>query len=69
MSPSETTNLWLRCEKKKFEHRAALTPTTARALLDDPDHKFKISVEHDPERIFKDEEYEKYVLSFVYLLS
>jgi len=48
--------LWLRCEKKEFERRAALTPTTAKKLLD---AGFEISVERDPQRIFDDEEYEK----------
>jgi len=47
--------LWLRCEKKKFEHRAALTPTTAKALID---AGFDISVERDEQRIFDDAEYE-----------
>lgn len=48
--------LWLRCETKEFEHRAALTPTTAKKLMD---AGFKITVERDPQRIFKDEEYEQ----------
>lgn len=48
--------LWLRCEKKPLEHRAALTPTTAKKLID---AGFTITVERDPQRIFKDEEYEK----------
>ncbi len=47
--------LWLRCEKKPFEHRSALTPTTARTLLD---NNFDIFVERDPQRIFDDEEFE-----------
>jgi saccharopine dehydrogenase (NAD+, L-lysine-forming) len=47
--------LWLRCEKKEFERRAALTPTTAKKLLD---AGFDISVERDPQRIFDDAEYE-----------
>ncbi|TFY80418.1 hypothetical protein EWM64_g3590 [Hericium alpestre] len=46
---------WLRCEKKEFEHRAALTPTTAKQLLD---AGFKIYVERDEQRIFDDSEYE-----------
>lgn len=41
---------------KKAEHRAALTPTTAKKLLD---AGFDITVERDPQRIFDDEEYEK----------
>jgi NAD/NADP transhydrogenase alpha subunit len=48
---------WLRCEKKPFEHRAALTPTTARKLIDSG---FKIYVERDQQRIFDDSEYEAY---------
>jgi len=48
--------LWLRCEKKELEHRAALTPTTAKKLID---AGFIITVERDPQRIFDDEEYEK----------
>ncbi|KAF7972669.1 hypothetical protein HWV62_17212 [Athelia sp. TMB] len=47
--------LWLRCEKKEFERRAALTPTTAKRLLD---AGFEISVERDAQRIFDDAEYE-----------
>ena len=47
--------LWLRCEKKPFEHRSALTPTTAKTLLD---NNFDIFVERDPQRIFEDEEFE-----------
>jgi len=48
--------LYLRCEMKKAEHRAALTPTTAKKLIK---AGFKITVERDPQRIFDDEEYEK----------
>ncbi|KAM0748192.1 putative saccharopine dehydrogenase [Meredithblackwellia eburnea MCA 4105] len=47
--------LWLRCETKEFEHRAALTPTTAKTLMD---NGFDIVVERDPQRIFNDKEYE-----------
>jgi len=47
--------LWLRCEKKEFERRAALTPTTAKKLLD---AGFDITVERDEQRIFDDSEYE-----------
>ena len=46
---------WLRCEKKPFERRAALTPTTAKQLLD---AGFDIYVERDGQRIFDDSEYE-----------
>jgi saccharopine dehydrogenase (NAD+, L-lysine-forming) len=47
--------LWLRCEKKEFERRAAVTPTTAKKLID---AGFDISVERDEQRIFDDAEYE-----------
>ncbi|KAJ3990518.1 saccharopine dehydrogenase [Lentinula detonsa] len=46
---------WLRCEKKEFEKRAALTPTTAKKLID---AGFEIIVERDEQRIFDDSEYE-----------
>ncbi|KAF8898527.1 Formate/glycerate dehydrogenase catalytic domain-like protein [Infundibulicybe gibba] len=46
---------WLRCEKKEFERRAALTPTTAKKLID---AGFDIIVERDEQRIFDDSEYE-----------
>ena len=49
---------WLRCEKKEFERRAALTPTTAKKLID---AGFQIIVERDEQRIFDDSEYEAYV--------
>lgn len=47
--------LWLRCETKEFEHRAALTPTTSKKLID---AGFDIYVERDEQRIFDDAEYE-----------
>ncbi|KAG2023271.1 saccharopine dehydrogenase [Coprinopsis cinerea AmutBmut pab1-1] len=47
--------LWLRCEKKEFERRAALTPTTAKKLIE---AGFDIFVEKDEQRIFDDSEYE-----------
>ncbi|KAK1223780.1 Saccharopine dehydrogenase [Marasmius sp. AFHP31] len=47
--------LWLRCEKKEFEKRAALTPTTSKKLID---AGFEIIVERDQQRIFDDSEYE-----------
>jgi saccharopine dehydrogenase (NAD+, L-lysine-forming) len=47
--------IWLRCEKKPFEHRSALTPTTAKTLLD---NNFEVFVERDPQRIFDDAEFE-----------
>ncbi|KDR85185.1 hypothetical protein GALMADRAFT_53657 [Galerina marginata CBS 339.88] len=46
---------WLRCEKKEFERRAALTPTTSKKLID---AGFDIFVERDEQRIFDDSEYE-----------
>lgn len=48
---------WLRCETKEFERRSALTPSTAKQLINDG---FKIYVERDHQRIFDDEEFEKY---------
>ncbi len=51
-------SFWLRCEKKQFEKRAALTPTTAKKLID---NGFEITVERDEQRIFDDSEYEAYV--------
>jgi NAD/NADP transhydrogenase alpha subunit len=50
--------LWLRCEKKIAEHRSALTPTTAKKLID---AGFEVMVEKDVQRIFGDSEYEKQV--------
>lgn len=50
--------LWLRCEKKPFERRSALTPTTAKKLID---AGFEITVERDEQRIFDDSEFEAYV--------
>ncbi len=52
----QAQEIYLRCEMKPHEHRAALTPTTARKLLD---AGFDVTVERDPQRIFEDEEYEK----------
>jgi len=46
---------WLRCEKKQFERRTALTPTTSKKLID---AGFDIFVERDEQRIFDDSEYE-----------
>lgn len=56
---STAPKFWLRCEKKPFERRAALTPTTAKQLID---AGFEITVERDDQRIFDDAEYEAYVL-------
>ena len=58
MSPKP--QFWLRCEKKPFEKRAALTPTTAKKLID---QGFEIFVERDEQRIFDDKEYEACVYS------
>jgi len=52
--------LWLRCEKKEFERRSALTPTTAKKLIN---AGFKIIVEKDEQRIFDDSEFEAFVVS------
>lgn len=61
MAPSTSRQpLWLRAEKKEFERRSALTPTTARKLID---AGFDITVERDEQRIFDDEEFEKCVCS------
>lgn len=57
-SSTQRPQLWLRCEKKPFERRAALTPTTAKKLID---AGFEIFVERDEQRIFDDVEYEKSV--------
>jgi saccharopine dehydrogenase (NAD+, L-lysine-forming) len=56
-------SLWLRCEKKEFERRSALTPTTAKKLIE---AGFDIYVERDEQRIFDDKEFEKCVSSHVY---
>ena len=53
MAPVQS--LWLRCETKPAEHRSALTPTTAKKLID---AGFDITVERDPQRIFDDNEFE-----------
>lgn len=47
--------IWLRCEKKEFERRTAITPTTAKTLVD---AGFELFVERDNQRIFRDEDYE-----------
>lgn len=59
MSSTTQPKLWLRCEKKEFEQRAALTPTTSKKLIE---AGFEIFVERDQQRVFDDEEYEKCVL-------
>ncbi|CAO3684837.1 unnamed protein product [Umbelopsis vinacea] len=63
---STRPHLWLRAETKPMEHRAALTPTTAKTLLD---AGFKITVERSPERIFDDKEYEAVGCPLVEALS
>ncbi|KAJ2914226.1 hypothetical protein MD484_g6164, partial [Candolleomyces efflorescens] len=52
---SSKPTFWLRCEKKEFERRSALTPTTAKKLID---AGFEIFVEKDEQRIFDDSEFE-----------
>ena len=53
--------IWLRCEKKLYEHRSALTPTTAKQLID---NNFDVFVERDAQRIFDDAEFEAYAPQF-----
>ncbi|CCX31043.1 hypothetical protein FPQ18DRAFT_334430 [Pyronema domesticum] len=48
------TIIHLRAESKPLEHRSALTPTTARALLD---AGYDVRVERSTQRIFDDEEF------------
>ncbi len=48
------TTLHLRHEDKPLEHRSALTPTTAKALLD---AGYTVNVERSPARIFDDDEF------------
>ncbi|KAM7202406.1 hypothetical protein V8F33_002814 [Rhypophila sp. PSN 637] len=52
MSP---TVLHLRSETKPLEHRSALTPTTAKKLIE---AGYVVNVERSPERIFDDAEFE-----------
>lgn len=59
-------SFWLRCETKQFERRAALTPTTAKKLIDSG---FEILVERDDQRIFDDAEYEAYVCLYYIKIS
>jgi saccharopine dehydrogenase (NAD+, L-lysine-forming) len=51
--------IWLRCEKKEHERRSALTPSTAKQLID---NNFDVFVERDEMRIFDDEEFEAWVV-------
>jgi saccharopine dehydrogenase (NAD+, L-lysine forming) len=46
--------LWLRCEKKEHERRAALSPAAVGKLID---AGFDVIVEQDQQRIFSDAEY------------
>lgn len=48
--------LHLRSETKPLEHRSALTPSTAKALID---AGYTVNVERSPVRIFDDEDFEK----------
>lgn len=50
------TTLHLRSETKPLEHRSALTPTTAKALID---AGYTVNVERSPVRIFDDAEFEQ----------
>ncbi|KAB8446159.1 hypothetical protein FH972_025142 [Carpinus fangiana] len=52
MAPS---TLHLRSETKPLEHRSALTPSTAKALLD---AGYTVNIERSPVRIFDDAEFE-----------
>ena len=51
-----STTLHLRSETKPLEHRSALTPTTAKALLD---AGYNVHIEESSVRIFEDSEFEK----------
>ncbi|ORE01804.1 hypothetical protein BCV72DRAFT_65452 [Rhizopus microsporus var. microsporus] len=59
-------HLWLRAETKPMEHRAALTPATAKELLN---AGYRITVERSEERIFDDEEYSNVGCTLVDKLS
>ena len=52
---SATTTLHLRSETKPLEHRSALTPSTAKALID---AGYIVNIERSPVRIFEDKEFE-----------
>ncbi|KAK9329781.1 hypothetical protein V1520DRAFT_342424 [Lipomyces starkeyi] len=54
MSPTPVT-LHLRAESKPLEHRSALTPTTAKQLID---AGFNVIVERSSQRVFDDAEFE-----------
>ena len=57
---SDKKVFWLRCEKKEFERRSALTPKMAQKLVA---AGFQITVERDEQRIFDDKEFERCDLS------
>jgi len=63
---STKPSFWLRCEKKEFERRSALTPMTAKKLID---AGFEIIVERDAQRIFDDSEFEKCVILLLIFLQ
>lgn len=54
-----TTHVWLRAETKPLEHRSALTPTTAKELLETG--QFKVSVEKSDQSTFNIDEYKEWV--------
>ncbi|KXS16893.1 saccharopine dehydrogenase [Gonapodya prolifera JEL478] len=49
-------HIWVRAETKPHEHRAALTPKTAKQLID---AGFKVTVERSSQSIFTIDEYER----------
>lgn len=51
---SNTTVLHVRAETKPLEHRSAITPKTAKALVD---AGYTVNVEKSPLSIFPDQEY------------
>lgn len=51
-----STTLHLRAETKPLEHRSALTPTTAKSLID---AGYTVNVERCNERIFEDADFEQ----------
>lgn len=59
MSP---TVLHVRAESKPLEHRSAITPTTAKKLVD---AGYTVNVEKSPLSIFNDAEYESTGASLV----
>ncbi|KKY25607.1 putative saccharopine dehydrogenase [Phaeomoniella chlamydospora] len=51
-----STILHLRSESKPLEYRSALTPNTAKALID---AGYTVNVERSPDRVFDDKEFEE----------